>query len=323
MNRKGGGVVAEVFISYHESSAGGLAAQIADTLEASGISCWYAKRDIPTGGDFARAIPLQIDACKVFLLILNENAQTSEHIGNELALAFRRWNRKKDITIFPVKIGDFEEESWIKYYLVRAQILKCAVLDAERMQELTRRVAQSLNRELKPPVKIIKRGECGDNVTYTLDENGILIISGYGAMQDFMLDFERGFYTVPWWDNRKMISRVEIQNGVTSIGEGAFFGCLKLASISMPSSLTSIGREAICGCKGLTSISIPDGVTFIGGLAFQYCTGLTRVFIPDSVTHIGIGAFDGCTELTCVSVPAKVKIGKSAFNDSVIEICRT
>ena len=128
--------MADVFISYHESSAGGLAAQIADTLEASGISCWYAKRDIPTGGDFARTIPPQIDACKVFLLILNENAQRSKHIESELGLAFSRANRGGDITIFPVEIGDFEPESWIRYYLIHAQILKAPVLDAERLQEL-------------------------------------------------------------------------------------------------------------------------------------------------------------------------------------------
>ena len=65
--------MADVFSSYHEKSAGEIAAKIADALESVGISCWYAKRDIPSGGDFARSIPTQIDACKVFLLILNDN----------------------------------------------------------------------------------------------------------------------------------------------------------------------------------------------------------------------------------------------------------
>ena len=286
--------MAEVFISYHESSAGGLAAQIADTLEASGISCWYAKRDIPTGGDFARAIPLQIDACKVFLLILNENAQTSEHIGNELALAFSRWNRKKDITIFPVKIGEFEEESWIKYYLVRAQILKCAVLDAERMQELARQVAQRLNRELKPPVKIIKRGECGDNVTYTLDESGVLRIAGKGFTEAlFSWDNEEKVRETPWKYQREIIFCIEIQGGVIGIGEGAFQDC-----------------------KGLTSVCIPASVKIIGGYAFCGCDNLTSVYIPDSVTFIGDWAFAYCSRLASVSVPANAVIGVSAFSDS-------
>ena len=56
--------MADVFISYHAKSAGELAAQIAAALESAGISCWYAKRDIPPGGDFARYIPPKIDACK-------------------------------------------------------------------------------------------------------------------------------------------------------------------------------------------------------------------------------------------------------------------
>ncbi len=200
--------MADVFISYHESSAGGLAAQIADTLEASGISCWYAKRDIPTGADFARAIPPQIDACKVFLLILNENAQRSKHIESELGLAFSRANRGGDITIFPIEIGDFDKEAWIKYYLIHAQILKASVLDAERLQEVARQVENLLNDApqspltIPPPVKIIRQGKCGENVIYTLYENGVLTISGKGAIRDFLVDVSEYTCDTPWWNER-------------------------------------------------------------------------------------------------------------------------
>ena len=96
--------MADVFISYHEQSAGDIAAKIAVALEEAGISCWYAKRDLPAGGDFARDIPFQINACKVFLLILSEGVGQSRHIESEVGLASSRYNKGEDITIFPFRI---------------------------------------------------------------------------------------------------------------------------------------------------------------------------------------------------------------------------
>ena len=342
--------MADVFISYHESSAGGLAAQIADTLEAGGITCWYAKRDIPTGGDFARTIPPQIDACKVFLLILNENAQRSKHIESELGLAFSRANRGGDITIFPVEIGDFEPESWIRYYLIHAQIMKTPVLDAERLQEVARRMAKLLDRELKLPTlskvmpqptpkpytpmpqpvpappkpkllstKIIKSGECGnmgDNVTYTLDKCGVLTISGRGAMRGFKWDSQTKTYDTPWQDAYKTISDLEIQDGVTSVGNAALLDCTWLTNVNIPDSVTFIGNHAFTNCKRLTSVAIPDNVAYIGNSAFSGCAELKSVTIPNSVTVIEDGTFYGCTGLTSVTISNSVtSIGYEAFGD--------
>lgn len=129
--------MADVFISYHEQSAGKLAAQIADALESAGISCWYAKRDIPPGGDFVRHIPPQIDACKVFLLILNDSiVHQSRHMENELGLAFGRLNNGEEVTILPLEIGDFKRESWIRYYLVHTQSIRIPTLDEQHMKSL-------------------------------------------------------------------------------------------------------------------------------------------------------------------------------------------
>ncbi|MBQ9618270.1 MAG: toll/interleukin-1 receptor domain-containing protein [Oscillibacter sp.] len=61
--------MAEVFISYHEASAGALAGEIAGRLDKAGISSWCARRDMPPGADFADEIPSQIDACRLFLLL--------------------------------------------------------------------------------------------------------------------------------------------------------------------------------------------------------------------------------------------------------------
>ena len=127
-----------------------MAQQIAAALENVGISCWYAKRDIPPGGDFARYIPPQIDACKVFLLILNESVYKSNHIENEVGLAFGRLNHGEEITILPLEIGDFKRESWVKYYLVHTQSVKIPRLDEAHIQEITLKMSNILNKVPTP-----------------------------------------------------------------------------------------------------------------------------------------------------------------------------
>jgi hypothetical protein len=94
-----------------------------------------------------------------------------------------------------------------------------------------------------------------------------------------------------------------IPNSVTSIGNGAFFGCSGLTLIDIPGSVTSIGENAFAYCSGLTSIDIPSSVTSIDNDAFHGCRGLTSVNIPNSVTSIGGNAFLGCSSLTSITLP--------------------
>ena len=70
--------------------------------------------------------------------------------------------------------------------------------------------------------------------------------------------------------NSKMIW-VGIPEGVTAIGQGAFFGCSKLENIELPNSLVTIGEEAFRGCTSFTSVEITRNVAEIGFLAFFYC----------------------------------------------------
>ncbi len=87
---------------------------------------------------------------------------------------------------------------------------------------------------------------------------------------------------------------------VTTIGYHAFYGCERLASITIPNSVSSIANGAFAYCTSLTSITIPKGVTVMGDGVFYCCESLTNVTIPDSVTSIGYDAFDNCTSLTSV-----------------------
>ena len=93
-----------------------------------------------------------------------------------------------------------------------------------------------------------------------------------------------------------------IPQGITAIGNSAFFCCDSLISVAIPDSVISIRDSAFSCCKSLTSITIPDSVTFIGDSAFDFCESLTSVSIPDSVTFIGDNAFSGCPNLT-LTVP--------------------
>lgn len=141
---------------------------------------------------------------------------------------------------------------------------------------------------------IVESGSCGDNATYTLDDNGVLTISGSGDIYNDAFRDRNDIYTV------------NIENGVTSIGNRAFYNCTSLTSVTIPDSVTSIGNRAFCECTSLTSIIIPDSVTSIGGYAFNNCTSLTSVTIPDSVTSIGESAFNLCTSLTSVTLSNSV-----------------
>ena len=145
--------------------------------------------------------------------------------------------------------------------------------------------------------EIVASGYCGaegneESVSWTLDSNGLLTISGTGKMGNYSI--------APWIPNKDAIKKVVIGEGVTSIGNNAFRDCTSLISITIPDSVTSIGDEAFRACTSLTSITIPDSVTSIGDYAFRGCTSLTSITIPDSVTSIGNDVFYGCTSLNKV-----------------------
>ena len=179
---------------------------------------------------------------------------------------------------------------------------------------------------------------CGENVTATLSRNNdgdgtyTMTIRGTGPMENY--DF-LSYRDMPWRDAIPKIKRLIVDDGVTSLGdcvlhgfdgehdaesleevtlpEGltylgnyAFFGAAKLKSITLPSTLTTIGLAAFDECAGLTDITIPSNVKTIKEGAFGG-TGLTSVTIPDKVETLGQGVFKSCTQLTSINIPKSVK----------------
>ena len=130
--------------------------------------------------------------------------------------------------------------------------------------------------------------------------DGVLFRKADKALISYPASISSSTYTIP--------------QGITSIGDSAFFYCDSLTSVSIPDSITAIGDSAFFWCSSLTSVSIPDSVTSIGNRAFYYCDSLTSVSIPDSVTSIGDEAFYSCSSLTSVNIPDSVtSIGDRAF----------
>ena len=151
---------------------------------------------------------------------------------------------------------------------------------------------------------VIAGGECGENVTWTLDSDGVLTITGIGEIT-----------SNPWLgEYMGDITEVVIRSGVKGIGDGAFIYCSSLMSVTIPGSVKYIGQRAFAKCTSLTGVTIPASVATIGLGAFESCISLAEVTIPKGVASIGDGAFYGCFALTEVTIPASVvSIGYIAF----------
>ena len=149
-------------------------------------------------------------------------------------------------------------------------------------------------------------GTCGENLTWVLEENGTLTVSGTGAMTSSV-----------WWNSYKdSIKTVVIKDGVTTIEEGAFEDCKNLTSITIPASVTKIGDYAFENCTNLTHASIKSSVVSIGRDAFNSCEGLANIAISGSVTKIGDYAFSGCSNLIDVTILGSADIiGDYAFEN--------
>ena len=154
--------------------------------------------------------------------------------------------------------------------------------------------------------EIIDSGYCGGegdgtNLTWTLDSEGTLTISGEGKMADYWRD-------APWFNWRDSIKRLIIMEKVATVGMDAFAKCCSLAEAIIPDSVTDIGAYAFYWCTELTSISLPYGITEIPEYAFYKCESLVEVHLHDSVTYIGESAFSNCSALRKIVIPNSVTI---------------
>ena len=153
---------------------------------------------------------------------------------------------------------------------------------------------------------IVASGFCGKDISYALDNNGTLYVSGSGNM----------YNSQEWSSNKHNIKSVVFSGNITSIGDRAFESCVNLTSIKIPDSVTSIGNYAFYYCSSLKSIVLPESITTIGAGAFYVCWNLTKVELNYGLTSIGNGAFTSCTSLKSINIPDSVSnIGSNAFSN--------
>ena len=159
---------------------------------------------------------------------------------------------------------------------------------------------QEPEKDESPSTMAATSGRCGKNVTWKLDSKGTLTISGTGEMYDYFA------VASPWEPHIFKIKAIDIKEGVTKIGAGAF-SAHNVKTLKIPNSVTSIGESAFSDWVELNSIIIPDGVTNIPNCTFKGCSGLKSVVLSKNVTYIGEGAFSGCSGLKSIELPEAVE----------------
>lgn len=154
----------------------------------------------------------------------------------------------------------------------------------------------------------VASGNCSSTVSWALDSEGTLTVSGTGAMPDYEAN------TTPWYSNRDNIKKVVIADGITSIGSWAFYSSSNLEAISFGSNVTKIGLRAFATCKKITNVIIPNSVISIGEYAFANDEGITKLTLGNKLETIGDNAFYNCKGLTAITIPDSViTLGNSAF----------
>lgn len=177
-------------------------------------------------------------------------------------------------------------------------------------------------------VKIIAKGNCGadeggENLKWTLDNNGVLTISGSGAMKDYTWDEN---VRLDWYVRKKDIRSVVLDNRITHIGNYAFDKCTNIesvrytgytgnAGIALPEKVTTIGVHAFSDTGVTGTLKLPEHLTEIDSLAFYHCGKLNgELKLPDTVKEIGGFAFNRCGFTGKLKLPASLEnIGNDAF----------
>ena len=132
-------------------------------------------------------------------------------------------------------------------------------------------------------------------------EDGVLTISGTGEMPDYSTS-----NLPPWYNSRTSITKIVIKDGITRIGNFAFYNCTKATSVSIPDSVTTIGKSAFYQCSSLTSVTIPDSVAYLEKAAFADCTKLATVDLGSGLIKMDSNVFQN-TSLTEVTLPASLQ----------------
>ncbi len=152
-----------------------------------------------------------------------------------------------------------------------------------------------------------------DSISWILTEDGNLTISGEGEITKNFTNACDAY--------KDQIKKVEISNGITEIGNGAFYSFSSLTEVNLPDSVEIIGTAAFSGCSAMKEINLPDSLISIGRFAFMNCSSLLGIEFPENITYVPAYAFYGCTKLQGLTVASEIDcIGDYAFSQCPIWI---
>ncbi len=152
-------------------------------------------------------------------------------------------------------------------------------------------------------------GDCSateeDDVHWVFDtDSGVVYISGHGKMRDWNWETES---KDAWRIHKAYMQTVYIENGVTNVGNAAFFSCVTLKYVYLPSTVESIGDYSFKNCKTLVGLNVPQGLNNIGNYAFGDCRAFRYIELPEGLTQIGQGAFKDCVVMKKITLPSTLK----------------
>lgn len=131
----------DVFVSYHTETASDVADAVVAKLEQQGLRCWYAPRDV--AGDFADSIVEAIEQSSIFVVLLNESACKSKHVGREVSYACEI----DELEVIPFRITDVQLYGKLKYYLKPLHWVDgVGSKRTSGLDELSERIMKKLNR---------------------------------------------------------------------------------------------------------------------------------------------------------------------------------
>ncbi|MBE6990598.1 MAG: hypothetical protein E7426_07640, partial [Ruminococcaceae bacterium] len=151
-------------------------------------------------------------------------------------------------------------------------------------------------------------GTFGDGLSWALTAGGTLTISGTGPMPNFELNDGGTAVNAPWGTLSEQVLRIEIEPGVTAIGEWAFFDCENAESAILADSVTEIGYAGFMSCSQLKILDLGTGLQYLGDSAFAWCSSLESVTLPESMISIGNCAFRECTALAEITMPTSLTL---------------
>ena len=163
-------------------------------------------------------------------------------------------------------------------------------------------------------IKTPQSGETGQLSWLYDPKEQSLTLSGAGAIPDYPIA------ETPWQEFRDEIKSIVLEEGVTRIGDYAFYDCTALTSVEIPEGVTLIGESAFSCCQSLESVTIPGSVTEIGEGAFESCSDLLILELTSGLKRVGAFAFSECFSLRALDLPDTVeRIDRSAFTGTALQ----